>query len=150
MRGLLGRLETARLNGVSDIDLIVMTMKQPVSVKTQFLIERDKIDDLQQSLDLIEHKMDAEIAAKQNTIERQEEEVRRLQSLIQEKNQLIRDIEEKLLESMRKGEGNRQLINKLLNDIERLNHDVEWYKRTFEKRSLAGLIKDRLKYFFSK
>lgn len=125
-------------------------MKHSVSVRTQHFTEPEKIDDLQQSLEIIEQKLDSEIVAKQNTIDRQEREIQRLHGLVEEKNKNILVINEKLVECMRTGEGNKQLINKLLNDIDRLNRDVEWYKRTYEKRSLAGLIKDKLKYLFSK
>lgn len=104
-----------------------------------------EMHEIRQALESIEEKMESEISAKQRTIDRQEEELRRLQTLLGEKNQIIADMEEKMLESMRKGEGNRQLINKLLGDIDRLNQDVEWYKRTYEKRSLIGTVKEKLK-----
>lgn len=104
-----------------------------------------EMHEIRQVLEGIEEKMEAEIGAKQRTIERQEEELRRLQALLEEKTRVIADVEEKLLESMRKSEGNRQLINKLLGDIDRLNQDVEWYRRTYEKRSLIGTIKEKLK-----
>jgi len=103
-----------------------------------------EMHEIRQALEGIEEKMESEISAKQRTIDRQEEELRRLQALLEEKNQVIADIEGKMLESMRKSEGNRQLINKLLGDIDRLNQDVEWYKRTFEKRSLLGTIRQKL------
>lgn len=104
-----------------------------------------EMHEIRQVLEGIEEKMEAEISAKQRTIDRQEEELRRLQALLEEKTRVIADMEEKLLESMRKSEGNRQLINKLLGDIDRLNQDVEWYRRTYEKRSLIGTIKEKLK-----
>lgn len=104
-----------------------------------------EMHEIRQVLEGIEEKMEAEISAKQRTIDRQEEELRRLQALLEEKTRVIADVEEKLLESMRKSEGNRQLINKLLGDIDRLNQDVEWYRRTYEKRSLIGTIKEKLK-----
>lgn len=104
-----------------------------------------EMHEIRQVLEGIEEKMEAEISAKQRTIDRQEEELRRLQALLEEKTRVIADVEEKLLESMRKSEGNRQLINKLLGDIDRLNQDVEWYKRTYEKRSLIGTIKEKMK-----
>ncbi|NCT74928.1 MAG: hypothetical protein GXC78_10380 [Chitinophagaceae bacterium] len=103
-----------------------------------------EMHEIRQVLEGIEEKMEAEISAKQRTIDRQEEELRRLQALLEEKTRVIADVEEKLLESMRKSEGNRQLINKLLGDIDRLNQDVEWYKRTYEKRKVLGIVKDRL------
>ncbi|MBN8865421.1 MAG: hypothetical protein J0H92_18755 [Sphingobacteriales bacterium] len=103
-----------------------------------------EMHEIRQVLEGIEEKMEAEISAKQRTIDRQEEELRRLQALLEEKTRVIADVEEKLLESMRKSEGNRQLINKLLGDIDRLNQDVEWYRRTYEKRSLIGTIWQKL------
>lgn len=104
-----------------------------------------EMHEIRQVLEGIEEKMEAEISAKQRTIDRQEEELRRLQALLEEKTRVIADVEEKLLESMRKSEGNRQLINKLLGDIDRLNQDVEWYRRTYETRGLLGTIKQKLK-----
>lgn len=118
-------------------------MKHSVSVKSH-LIDEDKIEDVQQLLEIIEQKLDAEIVAKQKTINRQEDEIQRLHSLAEEKNKIILDINERLVECMRKSEGSRQLINKLLNDIDRLNRDIEWYKRTYEKRSLLGTIWQKL------
>lgn len=125
-------------------------MKHSISVKSHTVSDLDKMDDFQQSLEMIENKLDTEIAAKQNTIDRQEKEIQRLHGLVEEKNKIILEINGKLVECMRNSEGNRQLINKLLNDIDRLNRDMDWYKRTYEKRSFAGVIKDKLKYFFSK
>ena len=109
----------------------------------------EKIDDLQQSLETIEHKLDSEILNKQKTIGRQEEEINRLHLLIEAKDKTLLEMSEKLADCMRNSEGNRQLINKLLNDIDRLNQDAEWYKKTYEKRSLGGVIKDRLKFLIS-
>jgi len=119
-------------------------MKHSISVKSHTVSELDKMDDFQQSLEMIEHKLDTEIAAKQNTIDRQEQEIQRVHGLVEEKNKIILEINGKLVECMRDSEGNRQLINKLLNDIDRLNRDIEWYKRTYEKRSLLGTIKQKL------
>ncbi|MEO5564476.1 MAG: hypothetical protein ABIR18_13605 [Chitinophagaceae bacterium] len=125
-------------------------MKHSISVKTNSVTDLGKIDDLQQLMEMIEQKLDTEIVAKQNTIDRQEQEILRVHRLVEDKNKIILEINDKLVDCMRNSEGNRQLINKLLNDIDRLNRDMDWYKRTYEKRSLAGLIKDKLKYFFSK
>ena len=119
-------------------------MKHSISVKSHSVTDPEKMDDFQQSLEMIEHKLDTEIAAKQNTIDRQEQEIQRLHGLVEEKNKIILEINGKLVECMRNSEGNRQLINKLLNDLERLNQDIEWYKRTYVKRSLLGTIKEKL------
>lgn len=59
----------------------------------------------------------------------------------QEKKQLHKTISEE----NKKQEGTKQLINKLLEDIRRYQNDIEWYKRTYEKRSLIGTIKEKLK-----
>ena len=104
----------------------------------------EKIEDLQQSLEVIEHKLDNEILNKQKTIDRQEEEINRLHLLIEAKDKTLLEMSEKLADYMRNNEGNRQLINKLLNDIDRLNQDAEWYKKTYEKTSLVGMIKEKL------
>ncbi|HTD93657.1 MAG TPA: hypothetical protein VK644_07595 [Chitinophagaceae bacterium] len=119
-------------------------MKHSIIVKSQQLTESDKLDDLQQSMELIEDKIDKEIISKQTTITRQEQEIKRLHDLVEEKNKTILDANEKLVEIIRSNEGSRQLINKLLNDIERLQHDIEWYKRTYEKRSLIGTIREKI------
>lgn len=102
------------------------------------------MEDLQQSLETIEHKLDSEILNKQKTIGRQEEEINRLHLLIETKDKTLLEMSEKLADCMRNSEGNRQLINKLLNDIDRLNQDVEWYKKTYENRNLFGMIKQKL------
>jgi len=116
-----------------------------IIVSTQGGIDEIKIEAIQQSLDAIEQSLDKEISAKQKTIDRQEAEIHRLHLLLEEKTKAFSDISNQLAECVRKGEGNRQLINKLLNDIDRLNQDIEWYKRTYVKRSLLGVIKDKLK-----
>jgi predicted RNase H-like nuclease (RuvC/YqgF family) len=125
-------------------------MKHSVLVKPGHISEEDKIGDLQQSLEIIEQKLDTEIIAKQKTIERQEQEIQRLHGLTEEKNKIILEINEKLIDCIRSSEGSRQLINKLLNDIERLNQDIEWYKRTYETRSMLGTFTEKLKLLFTK
>jgi hypothetical protein len=50
-----------------------------------------------------------------------------------------------LNDEIRKQEGTKQLINKLLEDIRRYQNDIEWYKRTYERRSLLGTLKEKLK-----
>ena len=124
-------------------------MKHSIIMKSLPLNGEDKIEDLQQSLELIDHKLDTEILAKQNTIDRQQQEIQRLHELIEGKDKIILEISEKLTECMRNAEGNRQLINKLLNDIDRLGQDIEWYKRTYEKRSFWGMVKERVSKKFN-
>ncbi len=117
-----------------------ITMKSdPVPVNGE-----DKIEELQQSLDIIEHKLDTEILAKQKTIDRQEQEIQHLHLLIEGKDKMILEINEKLSECVNNNEGNRQLINKLLNEIDLLQQNTEWYKKTYETRSLFGMISEKL------
>ncbi len=113
-------------------------------MNTQQVAEQGNIEDVQQSLELIELKLDSEILAKQKTIEHQQQEIQRLHLLIESKDKIILETGEKLKDCTSNNEGNRQLINKLLGDIERLHQDLDWYKRTYEKRSFLGMIKERL------
>ena len=99
---------------------------------------------IREQFDIIKEILDVEITAKQKTIAWQEQEVQRLHVLVEEKNSLLFQNKEKLAESMRASEGNRQLINKLLNDIDRLNQDIQWYRRTYETRSFWGTVKQKL------
>ncbi len=96
------------------------------------------------SLEMITRKLDLEMAARQRTVDLQEQEIKRLHLLLEDKNNLILRLNDKIAECKQNAEGSRQLINKLLNDIERLQQDIEWYKRTYEKRSLLGTIKEKL------
>ena len=100
------------------------------------------------TLKLIDQKLEKEIASKPDVIRWQQEELRRLQSEVLEKTNLVSDLNAKLNECRSQSEGNRQLINKLITDIDKLQQNVDWYKRTYESRSLLGVIKDKLKHFF--
>ncbi len=121
-----------------------MSMKHTIILDSQHIAGQSNIEDVQQSLELIEHKLDSEILAKQRTIDHQQQEIQRLHLLIEGKDKTILEVSEKLTQCTNNNEGNRQLINKLLNDIDRLNQDIEWYKRTFEKRSFFGIFRQKL------
>ena len=84
--------------------------------------------------------LDKEIESKQSIIEEKEEEIDHLRSITEEKNALIGKLEKQLQECRQTNEGTRQLINKLLNEISNYQKDIEWYKRTYVKRSLLGTI----------
>ena len=127
-----------------------MSMKHTIILDSQHIAGQSNLEDVQQSLELIEHKLDSEILAKQRTIEHQQQEIQRLHLLIEGKDKTILEIGEKLAECTNNNEGNRQLINKLLGDIDRLRQDLNWYERTYEKRSLAGVLKDRFRFFLKK
>ena len=95
----------------------------------------------------IQKKLEDEVSLKQQTIEASWQEIRNLRQTLAEKDQTIANLQNKIMECQRNIDGNRQLINKLLNDLERMKQDIEWYKRTYEKRTLFGVIKERLKFF---
>ena len=92
----------------------------------------------------LHQRLDEEVQAKQDTIAAHEQELRRLHKLLEHKNELLLQKDERLRQLEGNAEGNKQLVNKLLGDIERLHRDVEWYKRTYEKRSLLGTIKEKI------
>ena len=119
-------------------------MKHSIILDTQHIVGQSNIEDVQQSLELIEQKIDMEILSKQRTIDHQQQEIQRLHLLIEGKDKSILEISEKLKECISNNEGNRQLINKLLGDIDRLRQDVDWYTRTYEKRSFLGMIREKL------
>ena len=126
-----------------------MSMKHTIILDSQHIAGQSNLEDVQQSLELIEHKLDSEILAKQRTIEHQQQEIQRLHLLIEGKDKNILETSEKLAECTNNNEGNRQLINKLLGDIDRLRQDLDWYERTYEKRSFWGMIKERVSKKFN-
>lgn len=121
----------------------------------KILTENYEVDQAQlvlniyRALEEIQQKLEDEIAYKQTIIDNYANELKVLRSQSELKDQTIRNLENKVLESERGIEGNRQLINKLLNDLERRQQAIEWYKRTYETRSLLGVIKDKLKHMIS-
>ena len=86
--------------------------------------------EIQESLDKITQALDKDIAVLKNVINNKETEI------IHYKEQLENATHEM--------EGNRQLINKLLGDLSKLQNDVEWYKRTYEQRSFLGTLREKI------
>lgn len=41
-------------------------------------------------------------------------------------------------------EAKTQLINSLLGDLSKLQNDLDWYKRTYERRSILGTLRQKL------
>lgn len=83
--------------------------------------------------------------------ERIEELIKRLKDLeakLAEEEKEKKQLHQTLTEENKRQEGTKQLINKLLEDIRRYQNDIEWYKRTYEKRKVAGILKDRFKRIF--
>ena len=85
--------------------------------------------------------------------ERIEELIKRLKDLeakLAEEEQEKKQLHKTLSEENKKQEGTKQLINKLLEDIRRYQNDIEWYRKTYEKRTLLGVIKEKMKFYFLK
>lgn len=88
--------------------------------------------------------LENEIFLQQRVIDKQLREIESLKTEIDKKNSLTEKATHQLQESLQNVEGNRQLINKLLSDIAHYQNDIDWYKRTYEKRSFWGVVKDKL------
>jgi DNA repair exonuclease SbcCD ATPase subunit len=84
-----------------------------------------------------------EIAFKQDMISSLLAKVQELNDAVLNKDEQLEQYREKLAESSQNIDGLRQLLNKLLNDIENHQKDIDWYKRTYETRSLLGILKDK-------
>jgi phage shock protein A len=107
------------------------------------------ISDLQykqinERLEQISQYLKQEIECKQKTIVEQRMEIERLQQELNQKTVVISNLQQQVQQSLQNTEGHRQLINKLLNDIEHYQNDIEWYKRTYERRSIWGVLKEKL------
>ncbi len=107
------------------------------------------VQHIYRSLEGIQQQLEEEVLNKQTIIDGCTQEIKALHAQVETKNQVIQNLEAKIVESQRNIEGNRQLINKLLNDLDRMQQAIEWYKRTYETRSLLGVIKDKLKHMIS-
>lgn len=105
-------------------------------------------DMIRQNLDHIRNFIELELAEKKETIKEQTAEIEELKNQLQQKNIAISMFEANANEFQKSAEGNRQLINKLLGDISRLQNDVDWYRRTYETRSFLGTLKQKLSSLF--
>lgn len=118
----------------------------------KILTENYEVDQAQlvqhiyRSLEAIQQQLEEEISNKQTIIDDCYTEIKTLRSQAAAKNEVIANLENNVSENQRNIEGNRQLINKLLNDLTRMQQDIDWYKRTYEKRSLLGIVKDKVKH----
>ena len=102
-------------------------------------------DMIRQNLDHIRSFIEQELAEKKATIQEQSKQIEELKKVLQQKDLAISMFEANTREFQETAEGNRQLINKLLGDISKLQNEIEWYKRTYETRSFLGTIKEKLK-----
>jgi len=102
------------------------------------------VQHIYRSLEDIQQKLQEDIINKQAIIDSCNNDIKTLRTQLTNKDEIIQKLETTISENQRSIEGNRQLINKLLNDLERMQQDIDWYKRTYEKRSLLGTIKQKL------
>lgn len=103
------------------------------------------LEAIHQSLEVIQHELLNEVKEKQEAMQLLVERLTKLEGDIELRDQKILELQAELEINKRLTEGNRQIVNKLLNDIDRLQQDVEWYKRTYESRSLIGILKEKIK-----
>ena len=73
-----------------------------------------------------------------------EKNIRDLTAAVESKDREIANLRESVEKARLQSEGNSQLINKLLGDLSKAQNDIEWYKLTYEKRSLLGTIREKL------
>jgi chromosome segregation ATPase len=99
---------------------------------------------INEKLEQITRYLMQELEYKQQVIEEQRLEMEKLKMEINQRTVVITSLEQQLNQTSQHTEGHRQLINKLLNDIEHCQNDIDWYKRTYERRSIWGVLKDRL------
>ena len=74
--------------------------------------------------------------------------IRDLTIQVDKKDAEIKTLKDTLEKTQQQAEGNGQIINKLLGELTKLKNDIEWYKLTYEKRSLLGVLKDKIKFYF--
>jgi hypothetical protein len=96
--------------------------------------------------DQLQYYFEMEITYKQRIVDKLLNDIEILRHQLEEKENEVYGLRQALDACAHNEEGNRQLINKLLGDVSRYQNDIEWYKRTYEKRSLLGVLKDKLKH----
>ncbi len=100
--------------------------------------------DIESEITRIRVFIEEELGEKQELIRQKDRQLAELKIIALKKDQAIGSLEAKLKELDGEMDGNRQLINKLLGDLSKLQNDIEWYRRTYEKRSLLGTIREKL------
>ncbi len=73
-----------------------------------------------------------------------ETEIVNLKKDLEAKNAEVKFCRDELDATRHTLEGTRQLVNKLLGDMSKLQNDIEWYKRTYEQRSFLGTIWEKI------
>jgi chromosome segregation ATPase len=100
--------------------------------------------DIESEITRIRVFIEEELGEKRELIRQKDRQLAELKNIAGKKDHVIGSLEAKLKELEGETDGNRQLINKLLGDLSKLQNDIEWYKRTYEKRSFLGVIKEKI------
>ncbi len=109
-----------------------------------FVTEDKKYDQLSITLESIKQFIETELNAKQAQITRLQHLVDELRKELEESQLKVESKERQLQHIVQLNEGNKQLINKLLGDISKMQNDLDWYRRTYEKRSFLGVIRQKI------
>ncbi|MEJ8804055.1 hypothetical protein [Pontibacter sp. H249] len=102
------------------------------------------LEAIHQSLEVIQDQLLNEVKIKHEAMQLLVERLAKLENIIDQRDQKITELYAELETNRRLTEGNRQIVNKLLNDIDRLQQDIDWYKRTYESRSFIGTLKEKI------
>lgn len=99
---------------------------------------------VKERLDEMNRHVEEEVLTRQALIDRQYDEINQLRKRLADNETSLLELRSALHQCRMEGEGRQQLINKLLNDITHYINDIDWYKRTYEKRTFLGVIKEKL------
>ena len=99
---------------------------------------------IHESLQQLAQRFEKELTEKQAQLDKKDKEIQRLNVAFKQKALLVSELYTEIETLKRNNEGHRQLNVKLLEDISRKQQDIEWYKRTYESRSLLGTLKEKI------
>jgi peptidoglycan hydrolase CwlO-like protein len=105
----------------------------------------DQAPNIERALGHIYNHLLKELEAKTDDIKELKLRIGQLEKRIQNYQYQVEANKTDIAHEKKQLEGSKQLINKLLGDIRNYQNDIEWYKRTYEKRSLLGILKQKLR-----
>ncbi|WP_210465443.1 hypothetical protein [Rufibacter roseolus] len=113
-----------------------------------YITPTDHLEEINNSLRKIQTQLLQELSNKQEVLESKNQEIQELKAALENKSKLVEELKDAISVVERNNEGNKQLNKKLISEIVRKQQDIEWYKRTYESRSLLGTLREKL--FYSK